>query len=259
MASTFSPLLRLELQATGENLNTWGQLLNAVIRQAEASIAGVTTIDTSSPGTTTLTTANGMMDQARSSTLKFTGAKTGDVEVIIPDGPKLYVLVNESTGTGALTLKTSSGTALTIAADAALFVAVDGSEIIVLGGQAPGGVIDATTLNGQNAAFYLDYANFTGTAPSGPDYSTNIIPIGGLIFGFIENTQASIELGENFAGTSLHPSGIHTRANRSFPVQSGGQSSSGVSTLTGTYRALGSTDNIPTSTDVPATLFVRIS
>jgi len=68
MPSTYDPLLRLELQATGENATTWGTKTNNNLDLIAAAIAGISNITVIS-GDTSLTTANAAADQARSAIL----------------------------------------------------------------------------------------------------------------------------------------------------------------------------------------------
>ena len=58
MASTYTNILRLELQADGENDGTWGQILNDnVIALIEDAISATTSINTTG-GTTSVASAN---------------------------------------------------------------------------------------------------------------------------------------------------------------------------------------------------------
>jgi len=81
MPSTYSDYLRLLKQTTGENSNTWGDLVNSgFLELVEDSIAGTATIDlTAGTGGYTLVSNNGTADESRCAILKFTGAPT-DVE-----------------------------------------------------------------------------------------------------------------------------------------------------------------------------------
>ena len=66
MSSTYSPNLRLELIANGEQSGTWGNTTNTNLGTLlEQAITGITTIAMSDVDVT-LTTTNGATDQARS-------------------------------------------------------------------------------------------------------------------------------------------------------------------------------------------------
>jgi hypothetical protein len=117
MPSTYDSLLRLELQATGENATTWGIKTNNNINLLAESVAGAATVNVAGSGDYTLSTANGVTDEARQATLVLTGLLTGDRNVIIPSSPKNYTIINQTTGAFAITLKQSGGTGVLIPRD----------------------------------------------------------------------------------------------------------------------------------------------
>lgn len=89
MPSSYTPRNRLTLQATGEAINLWGQILNSgAFDLIDKAMDGVTTISASGP--TTLTTANGADDQARSRVLNVTA--TGPAQITIPSVEKFYIV-----------------------------------------------------------------------------------------------------------------------------------------------------------------------
>jgi hypothetical protein len=71
MPSTASTRLRLEKQATGENLNTWGTRLNTVEDLIEFAVAGRVALTVSGP--VSLTANLFVADQARGAFLDCTG------------------------------------------------------------------------------------------------------------------------------------------------------------------------------------------
>lgn len=100
MPSTFSPNLRLELIADGEQTNVWGQTTNRNLGTLlEESIAGVSTISLSGSGAYTLSTSNGTSDQARRAVLNFIGGASINRDVICPAVNKTYLVRNASTDT----------------------------------------------------------------------------------------------------------------------------------------------------------------
>lgn len=90
MPSSYTVSLRFEQQFTGENVNQWGDRLNAVISRVDTSVAGWLTKALTS--NYSLTTANGTADEARTAMLKFTG--TGAFTVTIPAVSKRYDVWN---------------------------------------------------------------------------------------------------------------------------------------------------------------------
>lgn len=123
MPSSYSARLRLELQAAGENLTTWGApKLNNVISRIDFSIAGWTTIALTSDYTLTASNSD---DEARSAMLKFTGS--GSYAVTIPSVSKAYHIWNASTG--ITTITTGAGDTVSIDPGAILWVICDGSNV----------------------------------------------------------------------------------------------------------------------------------
>ena len=114
MASTFSPILRIELIGTGDQSGTWGNTTNVNLGTLiEQAIAGTATIDVSA-GDVTLTNYNGTTDQARCAALRITGIPSATRNVIAPAESKIYVVANGSNA--AIVLKTAVSTGLTIPA-----------------------------------------------------------------------------------------------------------------------------------------------
>jgi flagellin-like hook-associated protein FlgL len=121
MPSTFDPLLRLELQATGENATTWGIKTNNNLDLVAAAIAGIAIVSVSA-GDVTLSTANAVTDQARAAILLVQGTLTADAGVVVPAASKIYVVLRQTTGNFNVILKnTGTGAALP----------ASGSDIIV--------------------------------------------------------------------------------------------------------------------------------
>lgn len=128
MASTYDSLLRLELQATGENINTWGEKTNNNLELLANSIAGAASISIAGSGDYTLTTSNGAADQARQAFITLTGLLTGNRTVIVPSSSKVYFIRNNTTGAYTVTLKTSAGTGALVPQGYVLAIACDGTD-----------------------------------------------------------------------------------------------------------------------------------
>ena len=117
MASTYSNLLRIELLATGENRGTWGTKTNSNLSTiVEQAIAGISTVLMLFDADYTLTTNNGSDDEARKAILNVTSVATLSQtrNVIIPAVSKVYVIKNATTGNQSITIKTASGSGVTI-------------------------------------------------------------------------------------------------------------------------------------------------
>lgn len=121
MPSSYTASLRFELQFTGENVNLWGDKLNAALSRADTSVAGWLT--KALTGNYTLTTANGTADEARTAMLKFTG--TGAFTVTIPSVSKRYDVWNACTD--VLTL-TNGSASVTVQVGEVVSVVTDGGS-----------------------------------------------------------------------------------------------------------------------------------
>jgi hypothetical protein len=123
MPSSWSPSLRFELQFTGENINLWGDKLNAVLQHADYAVAGWLT--KALTGNAALSTANAGDDEARAAMLKFTGA--GPFTVTLPSVSKAYLVWNACSAT--LTLTTGAGATVTLDPGDIAHVACDGANV----------------------------------------------------------------------------------------------------------------------------------
>ena len=128
MASSFDSLLRLELQATGENANTWGEKTNNNLELLSVAIAGALSISVAGSGDYTLTTANAASDQARFAFITLTGTLTGARNLIVPASGKTYFIRNNTTGSHTLTVKTAAGTGVAVPQGFTLPVVCDGTD-----------------------------------------------------------------------------------------------------------------------------------
>lgn len=124
MPSSWSPSLRFELQFTGENINLWGEKLNAVLAHADYAVAGWLTKPLT--GHTALSVANAPDDEARAAMIKFTGG-AGPFTVTIPAVSKSYLVWNACSG--PVTLTTGVAPTVTVDAGDIAWVATDGAAV----------------------------------------------------------------------------------------------------------------------------------
>jgi uncharacterized cupin superfamily protein len=123
MPSSWSSSLRFELQFTGENINLWGDKLNAVLAHADYAVAGWLTKPLA--GNVALSTANAGDDEARAAMVKFTGA--GPFTVTIPSVSKAYLVWNACSG--AVTVTTGAGGVVTVDPGDVVQLFCDGSNV----------------------------------------------------------------------------------------------------------------------------------
>ena len=111
MPSAYTSSFRLNLQAPGDNLNTWGTALNTgVFQLLEDALAGAVTQALS--GSLTLSSVNGATDQARCLALNITGGTGGTITA--PGVKKLYFVRNAASG--AVIVTTGAGATASFAA-----------------------------------------------------------------------------------------------------------------------------------------------
>lgn len=122
MPSTFDPLLRLELQATGENATTWGVKTNNNLDLIATAIAGIATVTVSSVPVT-LTQANAATDQSRAGILVIVGTLTNNVNVIVPTQSKTYAVFRQTSGAFNVIVRNAAGTGATLP--------LSGTELVV--------------------------------------------------------------------------------------------------------------------------------
>ena len=117
MASSYSTDLKLEIMVTGENAGQWGDITNTNLVILQQAITGFESVGLNATTGATLTFTNGALSNGKNAVLNLTGVLTSSVNVIIPDGiEKTYIVNNATTGSFAVTFKTTSGTGATWAA-----------------------------------------------------------------------------------------------------------------------------------------------
>ena len=177
MPSSYTASLRLNLQATGENLNTWGNINNSgVITLLDSAIAGWVSVAVPATGYT-LTTANGMTDEARRAIIRTTGVGG---TLTLPAVSKRYDIINACAG--VLTVA-SAGGGLMVALDPddRLPVFTDGVNVYGL------------AIGGLGLKSYIDSAVLTATgtlpATTGNEGRALIVRSGAWTPSFIETTD----------------------------------------------------------------------
>ena len=152
---------------TGENSGTWGDKTNTNLNLLQQAIAGYEAIDVASADVT-LAMTNATISNARNMVLSLTGTLAANRNVNVPDGiEKTYIVADNTTRAGfTLTIKTVSGTGVTIPAGKTVMVFSDGTNVVdifflkdVVEDTTPqlGGNLDA---NGNN--ILIDNGNFIG-------------------------------------------------------------------------------------------------
>lgn len=118
MVSSYSTDLKLEIQVTGENAGTWGDITNTNLIILQQAIAGYESVALNATTGATLTFTNGLPSDGKNAVLEFTGTITGNVNVTIPSdatGPdeKVYIIKNNTIGAFTVTVKVAGQTGVT--------------------------------------------------------------------------------------------------------------------------------------------------
>jgi hypothetical protein len=169
MASTYSPNLRIELIATGEQSNTWGSTTNTNLGSLiEQAISGYVAVSVSA-GDVTLTALNGATDQARQMVVEITGTPGATRTVTAPAVGKVYVVINNSNA--SVNFIALAGSGVTLVAGAKKYIYCDGFNFYdaINSTTTTSGTIDGTTIGATTATTgrftTVQSTVTTGTAP----------------------------------------------------------------------------------------------
>ena len=131
MPTSFTTNLRLSNPGLGDT--GWGATVsNGMIDLTDQAIAGTTTLSTDAD--VTLTTANGMTDQARQMILNCTGSRAAQRTITAPASSKVYVVINGTTGGfGVKIVGVGPTTGVVVPAGRMAVLAWNGSDFVTLG------------------------------------------------------------------------------------------------------------------------------
>ena len=121
MASSYSTDLKLEIQVTGENAGTWGDITNTNLVILQQAIAGYSGISIAGGvGNTDLTFSNGLTSNGKNAVIELTGTITGNRTVTITTASgvknKVYIIRNSTVGAFTVTVKVEGQTGFTFSA-----------------------------------------------------------------------------------------------------------------------------------------------
>ena len=156
MASTYSAL-KIELIATGEQVNVWGATTNTNLGTAlEQAIVGRTAASFTTDGNLTIDLTNTNASQvARHYILNLTstGALTATRDLIVPSIDKPYIIENNTTGAQSIRVKTAAGTGITVPNGKTAMVYANSTNVVSAVSYIPAVTIDTATIAAGTATF----------------------------------------------------------------------------------------------------------
>ena len=132
MASTFSNL-GLELQATGENANTWGDKTNTNLSMIDERLSEIHTISSTNASQTISAPSDGTSgENTRFATLKYTGSASSAITVTLPSSVKIVYNVINGTGQNITFQCSTTTTTATVKSGQSGIIHSDGSANVYL-------------------------------------------------------------------------------------------------------------------------------
>ena len=132
MASTFSNL-GLELQATGENANTWGDKTNTNLSMIDERLSEIQTISSTNASQTISAPSDGTSGETtRYATLKYTGSASSAITVTLPSSVKIVYNVINGTGQSITFQCSTTTTTATVKSGQSGIIHSDGSANVYL-------------------------------------------------------------------------------------------------------------------------------
>lgn len=180
MANT--SLIGLLLPATGTLSGQWGGAVNNAISEiVDAAVAGTQNITTDADVDLSVTVGTYASTGLTSSSSQYavllcSGARTAARNVNVPKQSKTYVVINDTTGGYAITVRggpTSPTTGVTVAAGTRAIIAWNGSDFVNVGGGSAAGSNTQVQFNnsgafGASANLTWNGTTLTSTGFSGP-------------------------------------------------------------------------------------------
>jgi len=134
MASTYSTNLKIELIGVGDQSGTWGTSTNTNLGTAlEQAIVGYGNPNFTTDADLTISLTDSSATQiARNFSLNVTSgvSLTATRNLIVPTIQKPYLVLNATTGSQSIVVKTSAGTGITIPNGSRVWVYADGTNVV---------------------------------------------------------------------------------------------------------------------------------
>jgi len=164
MASTYSSTLNLELQASGENSGTWGDITNNNLQKVESAIKGYVAVAVASTNDSLTANDGTTADEQSNAIIKLTGTLSG-ATTMSTEAVETWYIVDDATTHGGnnLTFKPSGGTGVNLVEGAKHILYSDGSTMFDVlndaGNITANGTLDVTgDVNFNGGAFVFNEA-----------------------------------------------------------------------------------------------------
>jgi Chaperone of endosialidase len=154
MATAYTSLLGLALPVTGELSGSWGDVVNdSITSLLDSAISGTTTL--SADADVTLTSSDGVADQARQAILLWTAGGSTTRNITAPAQSKAYFVVNKTSSTQSIVIRGAGPTTgVTVRAGQQALVVWNGVDFV----EVASGDVDGPSSATDNAV-----ARFDGT------------------------------------------------------------------------------------------------
>jgi len=178
MANT--SLIGLTLPTTGTLSGTWGDTVNNAISEiVDVAVAGTQTITTDADINLAVTTGTNSSTGLTSNSSQYavllcTGARTALRYINTPKQSKTYVVINDTTGGYAVTVRggpTSPTTGVSVAAGTRAIIAWNGSDFVNVGGGSAAGSNTQVQFNSSGAFGASSALTWDGTSLSATKFA----------------------------------------------------------------------------------------
>jgi len=184
MASSYSNDIKLELMVTGEKSGLWGNITNTNLQILEQAASGYLSLAVGAADVNLVLT-DGATSNGKNLYFKLTGTLTGNRVVTMPDSSERVFVVEDGTDRSSahytLTVKTFSGTGITLATGAKALLYSDGTNVNQ--GMINKGYKSTTTsytaVDGDQIICDTSGGVLTITLPTGPSIGSEVSVIDG--------------------------------------------------------------------------------
>lgn len=203
--SSYSPNLAITLIDNGSQSGIWGNTTNTNLGTLiEQAISGYVEYACTG-GTDTISIPNGATGVARNMYLELTG--TGGGNLVVPANKKLYFIYN-NTASGAVTVKVSGQTGVSVANGNRMVLACDGTDVVPAVTYIPFTNVDVTNLTSTNLTVTnLSIGNFILTPlGSSLNFKSSVTYTGSI--SSTTMTVTSVTLGNVLYGQTISGTGV---------------------------------------------------